>query len=308
MNKERREKFIQPLSDGVKKSYITLWKKIDIYEKEIGKEFENFTVDDFNKFVKTKLIKGSAKSTNVKVSLLKRYTEHIGCDFIQLDYEAVRNMVDDCLKEKRIEDENELRYVSMDELSIATNRLTNDIDVAIVYLLRYGISGKRFTELINLKTKDIDFENKVIKLKNRKVEIDDGMCEILKYAIKQSEYYVIKDLDKEIPKAESYELNMNSDYLIKPKPRSDNDFGLSSYKDNGLIGRLFRIMQELGIGISSINLLQSHATDEIIKYEEELGREISTKECSDYLRKIGSRQSGEDIISMKKWLKKKYKE
>lgn len=308
MNKERREKFIQPLSEGVKKSYITLWKKIDIFEKEIGKEFENFTVDDFNKFVKTKLIKGSAKSTNVKVCLLKRYVEYIGCDFVQLDYEAVRNMVDGCLREKRIENENELRYVEMDELSVATNRMTNDIDVAIIYLLRYGICGKRFTELINLKVKDIDFENKIIKLKNRKVEIDDSMCDILKYAIKQSEYYVIKDLDKETPKAESYELNMNSEYLIKPKPRSDNDFGLSSYKDNGLIGRLFRIMQELGLGISSINLLQSHATDEIIKYEQELGRDISLKECADYLKKIGSRQSSDDIISMTKWFKKKYKE
>lgn len=303
MNKERRDEFIKPLSNGIKKSYEMLWKKVDMFEKEIGKEFEDFTIDDFNEFVKRKLIKSSAKSTNVKVNLLKKYAEHIGCNFVKLDYEAVRNMVDDYLKEKEIENENELRYVSIDELSVAKNRMSNDIDIAIIYLLRYGICGKKFTELINLKVKDINLENKTIKLKDRTIEIDEEMCEILKNAIRQNEYYVIKDLEKEIPKAESYELNMNSDYLIKPKPRSDNDFGLACYKSNGIIGRLFRIMQELGLGISSINLLQSHATDEVIKHQEELGRELTLKECSDYLKQIGSRQAGDDIISMAKWVK-----
>ena len=306
MNKIDQERFVGGLSDGVKKAYMTLWKKVETYEYEIGKQFEDFTKEDFNEFVKCKLIKSSAKSTNVKVNLLKKYANFIGCDFVQLDFEAVRIMVEDYLKDKKIEDENELRYVSMDELSVASNRMANDIDVAIIYLLRYGVSGKNFTELVNLKTKNIDMENKVIKLKDRMVKIDDTMCGILQFAMNQSEYYVIKDLDKDEPNCESYELNMESEYLIKPKPRSDNDFGLSSYKASGMIGRLFRITQELGLNISAINLLQSHAVDEVIKYEKEIGKELSMNECAKYLKQIGSRQSGDDIVYMAKWVKKKY--
>ena len=307
MNKLDQEKFLVGLSDGIKKAYNTLWKKVEVYEKEIGKQFEDFTKEDFNNFVKCKLIKSSAKSTNVKVNLLKKYANYIGCDFVQLDFEAVRVMVEDYLKDKQIENENELKYVSLDELSVATNRMANDIDVAIIYLLRYGVSGKNFTELINLKTKNIDIENKVIKLKDRAIEIDDKMCGILQFAMNQSEYYVIQDLDKEEPNCESYELNMDSDYLIKPKPRSDNDFGLSSYKSSGMIGRLFRITQELGLNVSAINLLQSHAVDEVLKYEEKIGRELSMNECSKYLKQIGSRQSGDDIVGMAKWVKQKYR-
>lgn len=306
MNKEMRDEFTKPLSDSVKKAYKLLWKKLDEFEIEFGKSFEEFEVDDFNKFVKCKLIGKSTNSTNVKINLCKKYAEYIGNSCVQLNYDAVRKMVEEYLKEKEIDNENQLKYVGINELWVATNRISNDIDVAIIWLLRAGISGNKFTELANLKVENIDLKNKTINLESRTVEIDDKMCDILKDAIEQKEYYVIRGDDKEDPKVENYELNMNCPYLIKQRPSSRNNYGLNEYKFSGITARVFRIMQELGLNISSINLLQSHATDKLIEHEKELGRELSIKETFNYLKSIGSKQSAHDIISMAKWVKENY--
>lgn len=306
MNKEMRDEFTKPLSDSVKKAYKLLWKMLDEFETEIGKSFEEFEVNDFNKFVKCKLIGKSTNSTNVKISLCKKYAEYIGNNCVQLNYEAVKKMVEEHLKEKEIDNENQLKYVSINDLWVATNRISNDIDVAIIWLLRAGISGNKFTELANLKIEDIDLKNKVINLDSRTVVIDDKMCDILKDAIEQKEYYVIRGDDKNDPKAESYELNMNCPYLIKQRPNSRNNYGMNEYKFSGITARVFRVMQELGLNISAINLLQSHATDKLIEHEKELGRELSIKETFNYLKSIGSKQNAHDIISMAKWVKKNY--
>ena len=306
MNKEMRDEFTKPLSDSVKKAYKLLWKKLDEFEFEFGKSFEEFEIDDFNKFVKCKLIGKSTNSTNVKIILCKKYAEYIGSNCVQLSYEGVKKMVEEHLKEKEIDNENQLKYVGINDLWVATNRISNDIDVAIVWLLRMGISGNKFTELANLKVDDIDFKNKVINLESRTVEIDDKMCSILKDAIEQKEYYVIRGDDKEDPKAESYELNMNCPYLIKQRPSSRNDYGMNEYKFSGITARVFRVMQELGLNISAINLLQSHATDKLIEYEKEIGKELSIKEAFGFLKSIGSKQSSYDIISMGKWVKQNY--
>ena len=306
MNKEIREKFTSPLSDSVKKAYKLLWKKLDEFEIEFGKSFEEFEINDFNNFVKCKLIGKSANSTNVKVNLCKKYAEYIGSDCVQLNYENVRKMVEEYLREKEVDNENQLKYVDINDLWVATNRISNDIDVAIIWLLRMGVSGNRFNELTNLKVEDIDLENKIIKLETRIIEIDEKMCDILRDAIEQKEYYVIRGWDKGEPKVESYELNMDCPFLIKQRPNNKNNYGMNEYKFSGITGRVFRVMQELGMNISAINLLQSHATDELMKYEKELDKKLSVKEASEYLKSIGSKQSSYDIISMARWVEEKY--
>ena len=306
MNKEKRNEFTSPLSDSVKKAYKLLWKKLDEFEIEFGKSFEEFEINDFNNFVKCKLIGKSANSTNVKVNLCKKYAEYIGSDCVQLNYENVRRMVEEYLREKEVDNENQLKYVDINDLWVATNRISNDIDVAIIWLLRMGVSGNRFSELTNLKVEDIDLENKIIKLETRIIEIDEKMCDILRDAIEQKEYYVIRGWDKGETKVESYGLNVDCPFLIKQRPNNKNNYGMNEYKFSGITGRVFRVMQELGMNISAINLLQSHATDELMKYEKELDKKLSVKEASEYLKSIGSKQSSYDIISMARWVEEKY--
>jgi hypothetical protein len=79
---------------------------------------------------------------------------------------------------------------------------------------------------------------------------------------------------------------------------------MSNYKFSGITGRIFRVMQELNLDISAINLLQSHATDKLMKHEKELGKKLSIKEAFDYLKSIGSKQSSYDIIAMARWVEK----
>ena len=101
-------------------------------------------------------------------------------------------------------------------------------------------------------------------------------------------------------------MNVDCPFLIKQRPNNKNNYGMNEYKFSGITGRVFRVMQELGMNISAINLLQSHATDELMKYEKELDKKLSVKEASEYLKSIGSKQSSYDIISMARWVEEKY--
>ena len=302
---ELREMFVKDLSETQQKAYKLLFKKMDEYYKQTEKLFEEFNTEDFEEFVKTQLIGKSANSTIVKVSLCKKYAEYMEKDFVQLGRNDIAKMVKSHLKEQEIENEHELKYVSWNDLKVELNRVNNDIDVAIICLLRMGIGHNKFKELAELKVWDIDLNNRKIYLENRTVEIkDDYVLQVLESAIKQVTYTVMLNYDKNVPKITEYDFNMNCSYLIKQKPNKNNDNGLSAYKFSGITGRIFRIMSnELQMDISAINLLQSNATDELLSYEKEIGRELSIRECKEYFKHIKNSCNPYDIVNIGKYVK-----
>ena len=305
--KNLRESFVENLSETQQKAFKLLYKKIDDYQKKTGKAFEEFNCEDFNTFVRAELIGKSANSVLVKVSLLKKYAEYIGNNCVQLKRTDIIEMCSEVMKEKEIEDESQLKYVEWNDLKVGMNKITNEIDCAIICLIRLGIGQNKFKELAELKTSNIDIENRKIYLEDRTVDIkDDYVLQVLKDAMKQTTYTVmLHGGDKNEPKFSEYDFNMNCPYFIKQKPWSKNDNGLEPYKFSGITGRVFRVMQELCMDVSAINLLQSYATDRVLEQENEIGRELSIRECKEYLKHIKNYSSSYDITKIAKYVREK---
>lgn len=307
--KECRDEFIKDKSDSIKRSMKILFKKIDNYEKETGLIFEEFTEENFNEFAKKELVGKSANSTVVKVSLLKKYAESLDKYFIKLRRDDVIKMVNEKLREEEeVKDEDkELKYISWEEFKNNLYRIENDIDKAILCLLRCGVSGDKFSELVNLKTKDIDLENGKIYLEDRAIDIDDNyVIDVLRDAIKQRTYVVMVHDEDRAPKIPQYDFNMNCEYLLKQRPIKSNNNGLNPYRFGGITGKIFRLFQEFGMDISAINLLQSNSVDKIIEYEDEIGGRLCTREVNEYLKSIGCRQNGYEIRLLAKWVRSEY--
>ena len=292
MRKEiKRGEYVKNLSESVQKAYKLLFKKLDEYEIECGKIFEeNFDEDTFIDFTKRKLIGKSANSVLVKVSLLKKYAEHLNMHFVKLKRDEIIRMTDESLKKENT-DEYELRYVSWVDFKKAVGRLENPIDVAIVYLLRMGVNGGRFKELINLKSNDIDLKKGIIKFEDRTIEINEEICNILRDAIEQDKYTVMLHNESSMPYASEFEFNMSCEYLIKQKPKKNNNYGLNPYTFSGITNRIFRITNEMDIGATAMNLLQSYAVDRLIEHEKEIGKKLSTSVAFDFFKSIGCKGS-----------------
>lgn len=306
MYKEIREDFIKDLSDSVQRSYKLLFKKIDDYEKEKGLIFEEFTEEQFIEFTKEKLIGKSGASANVKVNLLKKYVNSLGKDFIKLKRNDLMKMTEDKLNQTSEQNESDIKYVEWKELDKNINKIENAIDVAIIYLLRYGVSGNQFIELRNLKVNDIDLDSKIVHLKDRDIEIDDKVADILKDAIEQDHYISMIHKEDTI-KSNDYDFNMDCEYLIKQRPMDRNDGGLEPYTFSGFTAKVYRIFQALDMGISAINLLQSNAIEKLIQHEDSLGKRLSTREIKEYFKAVGITCYCYQMKEASRWIREKYK-
>ena len=306
MYKQIREHFIKDLSDSVQRSYKLLFKKIDDYEKEKGLVFEEFTEEQFIEFTKEKLIGKSGASANVKVNLLKKYVNSLGKDFIKLKRNDLMKMTEDKLNQTSEQNESDIKYVEWKELDKNINKIENAIDVAIIYLLRYGISGNQFIELRNLKVNDIDLDSKIVHLKDRDIEIDDKVVDILKDAIEQDHYISMIHKEDTI-KSNDYDFNMDCEYLIKQRPMDRNDGGLEPYTFSGFTAKVYRIFQALDMGISAINLLQSNAIEKLIQHEDSLGKRLSTREIKEYFKAVSITCYCYQMKEASRWIREKYK-
>ena len=149
--KALREEFVSPLSESIQRAYKLLFVKADYYQARTGIQLEEMNEMEFQMFVIKELIDQSAASANVKVNLLKKYITYIGKDFIKLNRDDIIKLTESVLNNKNT-NENELRYVSWDDLKKGLENIVNPIDKAILICIRMGICGLKFTELTNLKT------------------------------------------------------------------------------------------------------------------------------------------------------------
>jgi integrase len=304
--KKEREEYVKDLSPSLQRAYKLLFTKIDYYQKRNGIIFEEMDENQFITFTIKELIDQSAASANVKVNLLRKYTNAIGKDFVKLNRDDIIKLTESKLGNDNT-NENELRYVVWKDLKKGLENVENDIDKAIVCLIRIGLCGTKFTELVNLKSKDIDIENRKIYLESRTVDIaDDYVLNILNKALRQTTYKVITHKDEDILKVTEYNFNMQCEYFVKQRPITKNENGLNPYKFAGITGKMYRIFEELGMNISSINLLQSNAVDRLIEYEDAIGKQVSMAEAKEYLKAVGITNYHYDVVHLSKYVREKY--
>ncbi len=85
-------------------------------------------------------------------------------------------------------------YLSKQKLENILDQLANAQDAVVPSLLFDGVCGHKFSELLNLRKRDIDWENNTLHLQDdkfgpRKVVVSDRTINLLKVAIKETIYY-----------------------------------------------------------------------------------------------------------------------
>lgn len=283
---ERNEEFLSKIyNESTRKSYENLFLKMRTLEDVLNKNIEEIsTKREFLLLLDYCCKSNSYNSIYVKWSLIKRYYEYIGNDNINIITNKDLNKIIRDNKKNSIN-----RYIPKEKLIQIVNKLENNTDKAIILLARNGIGIEHEAQdLINLKIKDIDFKHNMIYNK----KIDDYTMYITKLAMDEKEYVAIGNYDKIII------YNMNSEYLFKTRPTKSTLDGTLPLKVSGFRGRMQKIKEMTNENITLTNLILSYVVDEVVKYQEKIGKELTQLELREYLKEINFTKNVHDVKKM----------
>lgn len=257
------------LSRTRKELNIRISKKIKKYFVDNNKTFESMNLEDVLSVAKS-IKSRSFGSLNVQIDALNDVLEYANRKDLQINVNGVHQgketKVFD-IKENIIDDVKE-RFYTKEEVQDICNTFINAQDKFIIYALFCGIDGKARTDLLHLKVDQIDFDNRTITLKDRIIYMDDYMYDICKDVVDKefsSTYYkYIMDESKSFT-SESYDLNFDSEYVIKSKPYSKNNYGLDPMKLPGLNRRVKALGEVVGCNLSPKNLVRSGIMDKMYR-------------------------------------------
>lgn len=259
-------------SENTAKSYMTIFKKAEEYEDIVNKGMEDWDREDILDFL---ALDSTLKlnTLTAKWSLLKKYMNYVGNE-VAIDKDDLENI-----------EHRTMEYISLKEVKEIVGQLKNNIDKAVILLLRYGIKGKGFEEIINLKVEDI--EGNLIRLDNRVVILDDFTADIVQNAIKERGYHMtIKEGKKST--YNYYHYNMDSVYLWKNRKNKYNNNGLNPMKENACKDKLCRLFKMVGrTDIDATSLVTSWVVDKVIEFEKEVGIKLTESQMKPFIEKLG---------------------
>lgn len=182
--------------------------------------------------------------------------------------------------------------ITKDEVVEITDELVNAQDKFIILALFNGIMGEDMIELRELKVKDIDFEKNIINVAGREVEMDAKFASVTKEAIEQR-IYKTKRSDS-IFVTEDYNINTNSDYIIRMKPTVKNHNGLDAISYGGLRKRCAFIITSLDVDATPQTLVTSGAIHKLLSIKP-VWKQL---EVGEQLSKLGYKLSARRIYVM----------
>lgn len=288
-----RELFLKDkeMSESTRKSYDTLFKRIEVHENLINKNIEEWSKEDCLEMLANT---GSKKYNTIAVkwSLLKKYLIYIGNtvyrDINKYDLEEIESST--------------LRYIPYEEVVMAVDIFDNYIDRAIVLLLRNGIKGE---EIRLLKTKDIDVEQKLIKLENRVIKLDEYTMNTVDRAIKERGY---KMYVRNKSNYDYYFYNMDSEFFVKNRKNKYNNNGLDGMKENAIKDKANKLLRRTKVdGISTTSLITSYIVDCVMKFEKEMNMILTEKQIKSFMEKIGIDGNMYTVFILKNELRKNSK-
>lgn len=177
-------------------------------------------------------------------------------------------------------------YISKEELYSKIGELKGQQEKFIMLAIYHNIGGN-LEGLCNLKTKDIDLENKIICSENKIIHMDHELYEAAKGVLKQTsvEKLIFKKEATTIQK--EYDLNMESEYVLKVKPNKRNNNGLNPMKARGLEDRIYSIIEYLNLDITTKDIRSSKVVDLVVE-----AKKFTVNEIRDFLKKNDIKLSG----------------
>ncbi|EJT5936376.1 TPA: hypothetical protein ACF09P_001033 [Clostridium perfringens] len=188
-----------------------------------------------------------------------------------------------------------MNFITKKGLEEKLDKLDNGIDKFIVAGIYYGLNRSNYREqLLNIKTSSVNLEESTLTLPNgEKVVMDDLLKEVVREAVEQKIYVKMGSLGGT---NEDYELNPNSEYIIKSKPTSSNEMGIKPLSNAGFKSRMRTISMFL-VGDTSLtpSLLKKSGTYEKLKT---LDKNLTIRSIEKILKESGYGTKRNTIVEM----------
>jgi len=241
-NEDLKREFISTYSEDTHKFYERVFYNSAPLEKELGKDVYEFSTEEVEK-VLYDLRPPTIASSRANASILRTYFNWA----IRRGMTMV-NALDDCRGYewfKKFVVTGIKLYVSASELMEIEDYCINAQDAVIYRLLFEGVYGKGCSELINLTRSDVDFDNKILTLRDgdsvRKLNVSLRCIELIKDALNE-EVYMKKNGESDVKDNQrEYFVLSESDYVIRPiKSRN-----VSQNINNMIVTRRVKLINEL---------------------------------------------------------------
>ncbi|MDZ4955533.1 hypothetical protein GNF51_06880 [Clostridium perfringens] len=194
-----------------------------------------------------------------------------------------------------------MNFITKKGLEEKLDKLDNGIDKFIVAGIFYGLNSSDYREqLLNIKTSSVNFEESTLTLPNgRVVVMDDLLKEVVREAVEQKIYVKMGSLGGT---NEDYELNPNSEYIIKSKPATSNEMGIKPLSNAGFKSRM-RTISTFLVGDTSLtpSLLKKSGTYEKLKT---LDKNLTIRSIEKILKESGYGTKRNTIVEMVQEIRK----
>lgn len=218
---------------------VLMEKKLNKY---FGDEIKNITKKDADAFFLEITENSTYTTARGYVSILNHILKNNGVGF---------NLT---INDYEIKEKNQPKGIySKVEVEMAVENLLNPIDKFMVMAIFNGINGNGYLELLNLKKSNVDLKNSIIQVSDKTIHMDEVFKKITMDALNQKEYaYLTSDGD-----IKYYELNLDSEYIIKSKPMKRNKNGLEPLGVEGFKTRFKNLVASIGLQTTTGTLEKS---------------------------------------------------
>lgn len=192
-NEEFKERFLsQYENEDTQKTIRNVFYKSELIESVLDKDLANFNIAEIGKCISN----SAPHSISVSKSLGRFISSYISYA-IENGYREGSNInplkgVDDSYYEKFVDKTKKIHYSYSEFLELLEDKnMHNAADKSFLFLIWYGISGERFSELQQMKQSDIDFDtNEIfISARNKKITVSDECIKYLEKTCKEKTYY-----------------------------------------------------------------------------------------------------------------------
>lgn len=255
------------------------------YSDRIHKELNELTKADYEMFILNHFKSVNRSSFYQSMKVLNTILSDLNVGFRLDSSDYVKKCVDI----------SEQKYYTKREIQNICNMFQNAQDRFLIYSLFNGIYGKNYSEIINMKTEQIAKDFSYITLSDgTKFVCDDYMKDILSELVEEC-YYYSYTLSEVHSSRDIIELNMSSEYLLKPMPTKRNSNGLGKISNGTVQRRLDKLSEVTESDLSGKSLIRSGVIYKLFELESFQGSTWGYNDIVDYLKLNGISGSPEQI-------------
>lgn len=245
-NEEVKKRYLETLENvKTKKTYKRILLRAKIIEDYYKKDLYNFNREEIGEVLTLLRPKNFATSRQNGYIIHAYIVWAIREGYRENNINPLDN-VDTDYYMQFVDTEKEILFHE-DKIYDIVDQCKNGQDKAPIMLLFEGAYGNEYSELLNLKTKDVDIENKILRLQDangteRYLRISDRCLNAIRKAISETEYLKRNGEVKKELRAKITHL-VENDYVLRPsKTNSKNEEGKA---DNHLILRRLDMLKKV---------------------------------------------------------------